>query len=195
MLAPRFKLDGTSPSRGAVGADDDEDPIAADALPEDELAEGGTTADWGEEGTVEDRPPAVDQLVPSAFGLTFALDDDCTELSVEASWGAYSRQTSEEKLDRDDRPARVWRRRQCGGKRTIAIGGTGALPPFAPDPDEPEVVVRGLVRERGGHRLVSLFLVNDQLCGRRQVGAAVAVSGVAGGRAPGRRRRCSSAAR
>ncbi len=163
LLAPRFKLDGTSPSRSAVEADDDDDSIAVDALPEDELAEGGTTADEGEEGTVEDRPPAVDQLVPSAFGLTFALDDGCAQLSVEASWGAYSRETSEEKLDWDDRPARVWRRRQCGGARTVAIRGTGALSPFAPDPDEPEVVVRGLVRERDGHRLVSLFLVNAQL--------------------------------
>ena len=33
---------------------------------------------------------------------------------------------------------------------------------FAPDPAEPEVVVRGLVRDRGGQRLVSLFLVNGQ---------------------------------
>ena len=31
-----------------------------------------------------------------------------------------------------------------------------------PDPAEPEVTVRGLVRERDGHRLVSLFLVNGQ---------------------------------
>ena len=36
------------------------------------------------------------------------------------------------------------------------------LSSFAPDPAEPEVVVRGLVRDRGGQRLVSLFLVNGQ---------------------------------
>jgi len=82
---------------------------------------------------------------------------------VGASWGAYSKQTSEEKLDRQGRPARVWRRRDCGGTQTIAVGGPGPLAPFAPDADEPEVVVRGLVRARNGHRLVSLFLVNGQL--------------------------------
>ena len=164
LLAPRFKLDGASKTwTGHESPDEDEQTIAADALPEDGLAEGGLTSDSGEEGTVEDRPPAVDQLVPSAFGLTFALDDDCHELRIEASWGAYARHTSEEKLDRDDRPARVWRRRQCGGEKTIAVGSPGPLKPFSPDPDEPEVVVCGLVRERGGHRLVSLFLVNGQL--------------------------------
>jgi hypothetical protein len=163
LLAPRFRSDTQSTNWIPDGAEEDEDPVAADVLPEDGLAEGGLTSDSGEEGTVEDRPPAVDQLVPSAFGLTFALDSDCTELKVEASWGAYSRHTSDEKLDRDDRPARVWRRRPCGGSTTIPIGGVGALKAFSPDPEEPDVIVRGLVRERGGYRLVSLFLVNGQL--------------------------------
>ena len=163
LLAPRFSF-GKPPAAPPAGGDEDgDDSIAADALPEDELAEGGTTADSGEEGTVEDRPPAVDQLLPSAFGLTFAIEDACRELSVVASWGAYARHTSEEKLDHDGRPARVWRRRQCGGAQTVAIGGPGPLEPFTPDPAEPEVVVRGMVRERNGHRLVSLFLVNGQL--------------------------------
>jgi len=161
LLAPRFTLEG-APKTAAVADDDDEGSIAADSLPEDELAEGGVTADSGEEGTVEDRPAAAEQLVPSAFGLTFALDDDCRELIVEASWGAYSRQSSEERLDRSNRPARVWRRRGCAGGRSVQLGGPGAIAAFAPDPHEPEVVVRGLVRERGGHRLVSLFLVNGQ---------------------------------
>ena len=77
--------------------------------------------------------------------------------------GRVRRQTSEERLDHDGRPARVWRRRQCGGAQTIAIGAREPLEPFEPDPDEPGVVVRGIVRERNGHRLVSLFLVNGQL--------------------------------
>ena len=117
LLAPRFSFSPTG-SNGSAGSgqDDDEDPIAVDALPEDGLADGGVTADSGEEGTAEERPPAVDQLVPSSFGMTFALDGDCEELQVDASWGAYARQTSEQRLDRDGKPARVWRRRQCGGE-------------------------------------------------------------------------------
>ena len=142
--------------------DDDGASIAFDALPEDDLADGGIMADEGEDGRTEDRPPALDQLVPSAFGLTFALDGQCTELRVTASWGAYSKATSEERLDRDGKPQRVWRRRQCGGGKTITIKGPGALESFVPDSAESEVVVRGLVRDRGGQRLVSLFLVNGQ---------------------------------
>jgi hypothetical protein len=118
LLAPRFffgRASSITRSDGAAADGEEEDPIAADAQPDDGLAGAGITADEGEEGTAEDRPPAADQLVPSAFGLTFAVDSSCSELLVDASWGAYSRHTSDEKLDRDGRPARVWRRRPCGG--------------------------------------------------------------------------------
>jgi hypothetical protein len=162
LLAPRFALGQAASGSAASG---DEDPIEADAQPEDELAGGGITADSGEEGTAEDRPPAVDQLIPSAFGMTFAIDDECDALRVEASWGAYARHTSEEKLDWDNKPARVWRRRPRGGANRISISRAGAIAPFVPDEAEPEVIVRGLVRERHGHRLVSLFLVNGQVGG------------------------------
>ncbi len=165
LLAPRFVVDSSPPTSSGAAATEtgDPDPIAADAQPDDDLAGGGITADSGEEGRAEDRPPAADQLVPSAFGFTFAVGSDCSELSVDASWGAYSRHTSEEKLDRDGRPARVWRRRPCGGPATIAVGKPGAVGPVYPDAEDPEVVVRGVVRERDGHRLVSLFLVNAQI--------------------------------
>jgi hypothetical protein len=161
LLAPRFRF-GVG---GGAGASGDDESMAAELLPEDGLADGGITEDFGEEGTVEDRPPAVEQLVPSSFGLTFALDPACAELRVTASWGAYTRQTSEHRLDREGKPARVWQRRECGGEQTIAIGGPGTLGPLILDDGEPDVVVRGIVRERGGHRLVSLFLVNEQLAG------------------------------
>ncbi len=161
LLAPRFMPgDGAGPPPGDEEPGDDG---GVEQLPEDELATGDVTADSGEEGTVEDRPAAVDQLVPSAFGLTFALAPDCTRLEVQARWGAYELATSEEKLDRDDRPARVWQRRACGGTRTIDVPASGGIAAFAPDPDEPEVVVRGLVRGHGEHRLVTLFLVNGQV--------------------------------
>lgn len=164
MLAPRLGASAPSSSRDGSGPSDDEedDSIEAEAQPDDDLAAAGVTADTGDEGTAEDRPPAVEQLVPSAFGLTFAIADDCRELKVTASWGAYARQTSEEKVDADGNAARVWKRRPCGGVETIAIGGRGTLGPHAPDPEEPEVVVRGIIREREGHRMVSLFLVNRQ---------------------------------
>lgn len=165
LLAPRFTLGAglSGPRANDSAVEEDADPIAADTQPDDDLAGGGITADSGEEGKAEDRPPAADQLVPSAFGLTFAVAAGCNELLMDASWGAYSRHTSEEKLDRDGKPARVWRRRPCGGQVTISIGRAGAIGPVKPDDEEPEVVVRGIVRERDGYRLVSLFLVNAQV--------------------------------
>jgi Helicase conserved C-terminal domain len=170
LLAPRFGFD-VPPSSTSTGEAEEVDPIEADSQPEDPLASGSVSADSGWEGTPEDRPPAVDQLVPSAFGLTFCLESACEMLVVEASWGAYARATSDEKLQANGLPARVWRRRPCGGVKTITISGSGAIASFAPDLDEPEVLVRGLVRERDGQRLVSLFLVNGQ---QAEEGRAVA---------------------
>ena len=162
LLAPRF---GAGRSISASTAEDaessDNDPIAADALPDDGLDEGGITSDSGEEGIAEERPPAADQLVPSAFGLTFAVEDDCGELLVEASWAAF-RHSSEERLDREGRPARVWRREPRGRRVAISVGGSGPVGPVTPDENQPDVLIRGICRERKGHRLISLFLVNGQ---------------------------------
>ncbi len=161
LLAPRLSHEpAAAPS--AEGDSVEDDSAAADELPEDELATGGVTADTGEEGAVEDRPAAVDQLIPSSFGLTFALEADCTSLIVDARWGAYQRGTSEEKLDRDGRSARVWKRRPCGGEQPVPIPAHGVIDAYRPDFEESEVLVRGLVRVRGAHRLVTLFLVNAQ---------------------------------
>jgi hypothetical protein len=163
LLAPRFGAGRSiSPSTYEDAESSDNDPIAADALPDDGLDEGGITSDSGEEGTAEERPPAADQLVPSAFGLTFAVEDSCDELLVEASWGSYSRHASEEKLDREGRPARVWRREPRGGRVAISVDRSGPVGPVTPDENQPDVLVRGICRERHGHRLVSLFLVNGQ---------------------------------
>jgi Helicase conserved C-terminal domain len=158
----RYLLGLLAPTRSRdVGAvhDDEDESGAADEVPEDELA---VAIDAGEDGSTEERPAAVNQLVPSSFGLTFALETACTRVLVAASWGAYSRATSEEKVDHDLRPQRVWRRRACGGETEVRIPPAGVIEPYRPDPAEPAVLVRGLVRDRGEHRLVTLFLVNGQ---------------------------------
>src|SRR4051812_1637060 len=170
LLAPQMEPRAATGTRqptlsdGAVEEDTGADENAAsDAQPEDELASGGITADSGAEGRPEERPAAIDQLVPSAFGLTVAVDADCDELRVGASWGAYERATSEERLDRDGRAARVWRRRRCGGETVVRIGGGRRIESQPLDPDEPEVRLEGLMRRRDGGLLVSLFLVNGQV--------------------------------
>ncbi|MGH2907715.1 MAG: DISARM system helicase DrmA, partial [Solirubrobacteraceae bacterium] len=172
LLAPRFAPTMGTPSDTADTppiddvdrADNDADEVvAAERLPEDDLASGAGGYDSLDEGSADDRPPAVDQLVPSAFGLTFALEDACRELEVTASWGTYRRADSETIHGANDRPAKVWKRGPSGGSVAIVVGDPGSIAPQVVDPAFAEVVVRGLVRRRGGHRLVSLFLVNEQL--------------------------------
>lgn len=171
MLAPRFSGSSGAPRSDDVSLEmgDPDGTVAADALPEDDLASGAGAYDSIDEGTADDRPPAVDQLVPSAFGLTFAVASGIHELEVSASWGAYSRQASETIHDALDKPAKVWKRNQRGGSATIRLTGHGAIEPVVVDEGFREVIVRGLVRVRDGHRLVSLFLVNEQQAVRRDV--------------------------
>ena len=102
LLAPRLEPRAGSPSDASwpaaspapTGDDADDESAASDAQPEDELASGGITADSGAEGRPEERPAAIDQLVPSAFGLTVAVEEGCEALRVGATWGAYERATS-----------------------------------------------------------------------------------------------------
>jgi hypothetical protein len=162
LLAPREAPARPLAAAQAQPAPEEEDEAEDLALPEDELATGDVTADNGEEGAPEDRPAAVEQLVPSSFGMTFALDGDCDTLRIDTRWGAYERAVSDEKLDRQGAPQRVWRRRPCGARRDVAIPANGTIPAFAPDAQEPEVLVQGFVRLRDRHRLVTLFLVNGQ---------------------------------
>lgn len=135
-------------------------PDAGEAV-EDDLAVAG--ASDGDEGAPEPVAPPIDQLVPSSLGLTFAVEAKTRELQVKASWGAYKREASETGIETEaGNPKVVWRRTPAGGKARPLPLDVGELEPFAPDPEYPEVVIRGRVRERAGQRLVTLFLVNDQ---------------------------------
>ena len=121
LLAPRFTLrpDGSDGPAGR-GEDDGEDPIAADALPEDGLADGGDHRGLGRGGDGRGSPAG------GRSARAVVVRDDvrarrraASELRATASWGAYARQTSEQRLDRDGKPARVWQRRPCGGEQVI----------------------------------------------------------------------------
>lgn len=117
----------------------------------------------GDEGGApgpDDRPSKV-VLFPSSVGLTAAVDLMCVSLEVSASWGRY------EKIDNPDPTAvreyeRLWQRHPSGG--TVAVPLVeGDIGPIAPDPDHPEVVIRGRCRATASCWLVTLFLVNEQL--------------------------------
>ncbi|MDQ3770273.1 MAG: helicase, partial [Actinomycetota bacterium] len=128
---------------------------------EDDLALAG--AEGGEEGGPEPAVAAVEQLVPASMGLSFAVDEDTEELAVTASWGRYARGPSEHATTESGQPRRVWRREPCGGRPRRIKLRDGDLDELTPDPDHPEITVRGRARAHGGQRLVTLFLVNGQL--------------------------------
>ncbi len=110
--------------------------------------------------TSEDHVASPPQLVPSALGLTFAVPADARELSVEAAWGHYVRETI---TDDDEKRTRVWHRSPRGGTLRIALPGIdGALETQQPDAEFERIVVNGRVRRRGNAALVTLFLVNEQ---------------------------------
>ena len=145
-------------------------------------------ADEGEDGTAEDRPPALDQLVPSAFGLTFALDE---RLPGAACPGVVGRVLE-------------GRRASSGSIVTAGRSASGAgASAAAPRRSRSLGRVRSaLVRARSGRaggggsrararpgRAAAGVAVPRQrpVVGRWPVGAAVAVPGVADGRASGGR--------
>ena len=117
----------------------------------------------GDEGGApgpDDRPSKV-VLFPSSVGLTAAVDLTCASLEVSAKWGRY------EKIDNPDPAAvreyeRLWQRHPSGGTVAVPLVA-GDIGPIAPDPDHPEVVIRGRCRAAPSCWLLTLFLVNEQL--------------------------------
>jgi len=159
----REELDEQPSERYLLGMLAPREHSSLDQVPDEELGVGDVTGDSGEEGEPEPAAPAVEQLVPSAFGLTFVLDAGCDRLEVIASWGHYTRGKSEHLLAPSGQPKSVWQRRPAGG-RTIPIDvpPEGMIGPLTPDEEQPEVIVRGRARTHGERRIVTLFLVNEQ---------------------------------
>jgi len=129
------------------------DPSRADG---DDLQDG----DEGGPPGPDDRPAKV-VLFPSSAGFTAAVESACTSLTVTASWGRY------EKIPNPDPTVtgasqRLWQRHPCGGSVTVALTD-GDVRPVAPDPTQPDVVVRGRCRRTAQCWLVTLFLVNEQV--------------------------------
>ena len=73
-----------------------------------------------------------------------------------ASWGWYRRAPAA-----GDDARLVWKRSPV--QRTVDVPlGEGPIGPLAASAEQPEVVLRGLVRRHGHDRIVSLFLVYGQ---------------------------------
>jgi hypothetical protein len=126
----------------------------------DELAVGGKGTD--EEGKVDIAPPQAESLIPSSFGLTFAVSADAKALKITARWGHYLRTDSETLTNEKGNPKKVWKRTQRQGVSDPIPLVPGPMENWVVIDDQPEVIVRGLIRKNAGDWIVTLFLVNGQ---------------------------------
>jgi hypothetical protein len=165
-VSDRYLVGMLAPRNQPVGEEGDESFEDA-AEPED-----------SDDGTSDPVRTRSDSLLPSSFGMTFVVAGDVTELEIEARWGIYNRVESEtltrnprgrdaasgkqNGIATSDEPALVWKREQKGGKLTIRLS-KGPIAPEVVDDSQPDVVVRGVVREEGGERTITLFIVNQQM--------------------------------
>ena len=101
---------------------------------------------------------AAKGLYPSSFGLTFTVDRSVDSLLVVAGWGRYRRESTETP---EGDTKRIWRRYPAGGSLRVELVD-GPIEKRSPDPENGDVVVTGLVRERADCFVVTLFLVNEQ---------------------------------
>ena len=100
-------------------------------------------------------------MFPSSFGISFSVSGEAEMLRITARWGRYHR-TSSETLEKDGRAVRVWKREPVEGVLPPVPLVEGEIPEQAVTEEQPEVVVRGLVRRHGDDWIVTLFLVNGQ---------------------------------
>ncbi len=126
-----------------------------------------------EEGTAETSVPQAPTMFPSSFGMSFSVSGDAEALRVTARWGRYRRTRSRTLEKADGNLAPVWKREPIEGTLVVPLA-EGEIPEAAPSAEQPEVVVRGVVRRPGGDpggdgsgsgpgdRIVTLFLVNGQ---------------------------------
>src|SRR5437588_1473326 len=95
--------------------------------------------------------------------MSFCIVDTATSLSVKASWGSYKREHSDNLKTPKGAPKTVWKRQPMGGTPHIFSLKEGSLVPWSPEAEEqPNVVVRGIVRRTEDYWTVTLFLVNEQ---------------------------------
>lgn len=125
-----------------------------------DLATAGEDTQDGAPDLAAARAPS---MLPQAIGMTFTVDGEATAIQITARWGRYQRIENEAyDPSRRDIPRLVWQRLPVEGISEPIPLGAGKFGPWAPDPDNPEVAVRGLIRSHADHYSVTVYLTNDQ---------------------------------
>lgn len=158
----RYLVGVLAPSRSAGAATkpaaDQEEEDDIPVIP-DELSEGGSdTADDGK--TDADTPITIAHL-PSSIGVSFCVDGEAKSIQVNATWGQYKREKREDKSDHQGKTLLVWKRYARGGSLSITLKD-GPISATPPDEEFPDIYIRGQIRKRNTHYVITLFLVNAQ---------------------------------
>ncbi|NWJ98470.1 MAG: helicase [Chloroflexi bacterium] len=126
---------------------------------QDDLALPGS---GGEDGIPDKAATQNPTLFPSSLGLSFSVDGAATRLKITANWGHYLRQESDTLLTTANKPKLIWKRQPVSGELILPLK-PGPIKAWSPAPDEqPEVVVKGQIRQAEQCWVVTLFLVNGQ---------------------------------
>lgn len=107
-------------------------------------------------------PQNLGRIWASSMGMSFCVTSDTDVLSVNASWGQYSRQGVE---DEEGRKHTTWVREPREFPLEVRLDGerNQRLPLTATDPRDPGVYLAVAIRAQGAKRTVELTIVNDQL--------------------------------
>ncbi len=137
-------------------------PKGQSLLPDDDDGLAVDGADVGQDGKAATAVPQTASMLPSSIGLTCTVSGAATAIRVTAKLGHYRRVRSDA-LPPDDKgnAPLVWQRRPKEGTAVLTLRN-GELGVFYPDPDNQDVYVRGICRQRDKAWTVTLFLVNAQ---------------------------------
>ena len=134
-------------------------PSKSDA--NEELALGGN--ETYDDGKTDTGAPQAESIIPSSFGMTFSMSGNTTGIKITARWGHYLRVDSETLInDKTDNPKKVWKRAPMEGISEPIALKEGSIQPWIVTEEQPDIIVKGLVRKNIGDWIVTLFLVNDQ---------------------------------
>lgn len=158
----RYLVGVLAPSRPASKSEappvDEEEDEDIPVIP-DELSEGGS--DPVDDGATDADTPVTQAFLPSSFGMTFCVDSKARSFRVTATWGHYKREKRDDRTDHKGQPLRVWQRYPKGGSISVPLKAGPIKPIFIVD-EFPEVFVKGQIRKRDAHFVVTVFFVNGQ---------------------------------
>ncbi len=137
-------------------------PRGQSILPDeqDDLAVDGSGDD--QDGKTESGMPQAATIYPSSIGLTFTVAGETEAIQITARWGQYKRVQADTVPGYKGQSKLVWQRVPVEGVSGPIPLQKGQLGPWQPDPDNPDVYIRGLCRWRDDAWTITLFLVNAQ---------------------------------